>query len=167
METLDLEVGPAQLESRSRSISSWFVYFLGKIGLYCKTGVIIWTLLTVLLVSPGVYDILLDGDTFTMLHIVNKLMISVVFALTILTPTAIYKLQKNAKEVLQDRALKLPTYVVLLFLPILKSVGNSVVILQTDKAGPLLQKIPWVFFSFMLLMLINSLMFWLVLLLQP
>lgn len=155
METLDfpsdVEGGPSQIEWRKRTISAWFVCILGKIGLYNKAGVTIWTLLACVLVSVGFYDSApVAGESFNMVQTVNLMMASVVFILVILTPTAVYKLKKNSQGVLQDWDLKAPTNVVLLAIPILKSVVHIVVMLLPAKNGDPLHNVPWVLFDFFL-----------------
>ena len=58
METLDIQ---PDVEGRPtqvvwRTISAWLVYVLGKIGLYSKPGVIIWTLLAIVMAILGFHQ---------------------------------------------------------------------------------------------------------------
>ena len=120
-------VSPADLEvNEKRTLSSWFVHILGKVGFYKKLGVFCWTLFVSAFQAFDTYDHFRDGSTLDAIKIVELGMFFVFFCILLLSPTAIYKIQNNAEQMLAKRNLVGPLYPILLILP---AIVNTVIIL--------------------------------------
>ena len=108
-----------------RTVSSWFVVILGKIGFYNKLGVVFWSLFASALQVYDSYDYFIARNSWDASTFVEIASFFVYFSMILSTPTAIYKIQYSASSILQGKNLKPPLHYVLLLLPAVILAFNS------------------------------------------
>ena len=103
--------------NNERTVSSWFVILLGKLGFYNKLGVAFRSLMATAPQGYDSYTYLVKRRSWDASTMASLGICLVYFSMMISIPTVIYKIQNSATSILQRKSLKLPLNSILLLFP--------------------------------------------------